>query len=121
MTLADSLRRLGLPAPDAPSDGELQLKPVTVRLRVEAVNERAGTRVLVADARPGGRDRFEVELSPAAVAALARIGVSDLARHFTGREVEVRGRVERTSVWIEPVYVVSAIGVESLDQILAVR
>jgi hypothetical protein len=100
---------------------EGMLKPVTVRLKIGAVEKRIGGWVLVADAKLEGRDRFEVELSPAAAADFARLGVSDLVSHFEGREVEVRGRVGGIGVWSEPMYFIKVIRVESLDQIRGVR
>jgi hypothetical protein len=100
---------------------EAWLHPSTIKLRVGDVTRRGDNWVLVADAELEGRDRFEVELSSAVIAEFARIGVADPAAHFVGREVEVRGQVSRSAVWIEPVYFIGALRVDSLDQIRAVR
>ena len=100
---------------------EGMLKPVTVKLQIGTVEKRSGGWVLIANAKLEGRDRFEVELSPAVAADFARIGVSDLVSHFEGREIEVRGRIGGMSVWSEPMYFIKVIRVESLDQFRAVR
>ena len=113
------------PRPLSPAEAayslEGMLNPVTVKLKIGTVEKRVGGWVLVADANLEGRDRFEVELSPAVVADFARVGVSDVASHFEGREIEVRGRIGGTSVWSEPMYFIKVIRVESLDQFRAVR
>src|SRR5688500_10839157 len=59
------------PGPLSPAEAmnsiEAWLHPSTVKLRVAEVTKRADNWVLVADAELEGRDRFEVELSPAVI------------------------------------------------------
>jgi hypothetical protein len=110
-----------LSAAEAAYSLEGMLNPVTVELTIGAVEKRSKGWVLIADAKLEGRDCFEVELSPAVVADLARLGVADPASHFEGRTVEVHGRIGGTTVWSEPVYFIKVIRLEGLDQIRAVR
>lgn len=110
-----------LSATEAASSLDARQKPVTVRLRIGSVEKRTGGWVLVAGDKLEYGARFEVRLSPAAAADFARLGVSDLAGHFAGREVEVRGRVGWTVVWIHPAYDLYIVDIESLDQFRAVR
>jgi hypothetical protein len=75
---------------------------------------------LYADELPN-RNLFAVELSRETRAALKQRGVSDLAKHFTGKEVEFEGRIKVTLLWCFPARDLYTMRVESLEQLRAIR
>lgn len=102
--------------------GPITTEEVVVELRVRVVAEgNPGKSFLYADAQLPERVDFAVELSRGARAAFERIGVVDLAEHFAGKELEVRGRVAMTTVWCFPSRDLYTVRVESLDQFRAIR
>jgi hypothetical protein len=95
---------------------------VVVKLRVKVVAQSNPQKAfLYADADLPERVDFAVEVSDDAKTALERIGVVDLAEHFTGKEVVVGGRITMTTIWCFPSRDLYSIRVESLDQFVAVR
>src|SRR5215469_12356519 len=73
---------------------------VVVKLRVKVVAESNPQQsFLYADADLPERVDFAVEVSDDAKTALERVGVVDLAEHFTGKEVVVGGRIAMTTIW----------------------
>jgi hypothetical protein len=94
---------------------------VLVRFRVRDVAEsNPEWTFLYADELPN-RNLLAVKLSRAARAALKQRGVPDLAKHFTGKEVEIAGRIEVTMVWCFPACELYTLRVESLEQFRAIR
>ena len=66
-----------------------------VRYPVTAVTQAGdGVRLRVKSDLTSWRDTYHIHLSPAVVAEFRRLGVSDLAAHFNGRVVQVRGQQE---------------------------
>jgi hypothetical protein len=91
---------------------------VVVKLRVRVVaKSNPESAFLYADAELPERVDFAVELSRAARATFERVGGTDLSEHFTGKEVEVRGRVKMTTIWCFPSRDLYSVRVESPDQL----
>jgi hypothetical protein len=94
---------------------------VVVRFRVRDVAESNRDWTFLYADELSDRTNFAVELSREARAALKRRGVSDVAKHFTGKEVEFEGRVKVVRLWCFPVCDLYTLRVESLEQLLAIR
>ncbi len=82
-------------------------KSVTVRFHVAGVNvvnvsdpnDASQRWELTAESNSNRLfSNFSVVLTPEALAALKRLGVVDVAKHFTGKLIEVTGRVHATSL-----------------------
>jgi hypothetical protein len=94
---------------------------VLVRFRVRDVADgNPDWTYLYADELPG-RNLFAVEFSRAAKAALRQRGVSDLAKHFRGKEVEFAGPIKVTMLWCFPACELYTLRVENLEQFSAIR
>ena len=94
---------------------------VVVKYRVRDVAEsNPDWTYLYADELPY-RTHFAVELSRAARAALNERGVSDLAKYFTGKEVEFAGRIKVTMLWCFSACDLYTLRVENLEQFRAIR
>jgi hypothetical protein len=100
-----------------PFSGEVVVK---LRVRVVAASNPESA-FLYADAELPERVDFAVELSRAARAVFERAGGADLSEHFTGQEVEVRGRVKVTTIWCFPSRDLYSVRVESPDQLRVVE
>jgi hypothetical protein len=90
---------------------------VVVKYRVRDVAESNSDWTYLYADELSDRTHFAVELSRAARAALKERGVSDLAKYFTGQEVEFAGRIKVTLLWCFPACDLYTLRVDSLEQI----
>ena len=66
---------------------------------------------------PELRDRVEVRLTPGLIAKLKRLGIQDVAAHFQGREIRVKGKGDSTLYLCFPAVAVYTVLVERLEDI----
>jgi hypothetical protein len=103
--------------------------PVTVRCGICSV---ASQSVITADGksyenivlRPDDDStRFSIALTPKAQAAMKRLGIDSLEKHFRGKVVKVQGKIGLTSLnlYASPSVHFYDVLVDNLDQILEVR
>jgi hypothetical protein len=71
----------------------------------------------------GKHASFDVAILPEAQAALRRLGITDFARHFTGKEVEIRGPLTSIGTFLygSPAEWAYYVNVKSLEQFRSVK
>ncbi|WP_299461990.1 hypothetical protein [uncultured Gimesia sp.] len=67
--------------------------------------------------------QFYIAITPQAEKAFQRLGVFDLKQHFTGKEIEVRGRLNVTyrAIYASPTFYKYHIDISDLDQFRVVE
>ena len=102
--------------------------PLTVRCRVGSVRSQKTTDpanrtyeqfILYPVNGESKEGSFYVVISPKAEKALKRLGLSDLRKHFTGKEIEIRGKLNATylTIYASPAVLMYHIDITNLKQI----
>lgn len=112
---------------------ELYRKELTVRLRVSAtpaetvINVPKNTKykqIRILPQSAGIKNAtFHVNITPEAEKDFKRLGITDLHKHFEGKEIEVKGYVEATlmQLYLSPTFYFYHINIHDLDQIRMIK
>ncbi len=108
--------------------------PVLLRFRVGAVGvqrvedfatKKASQRIILYTGAASAKQHasLDVALLPQAQASLRRLGITDFAKHFVGREIEVRGRLTSvlTILYASPTEYSYYVEVDALNQFGSVK
>jgi hypothetical protein len=113
-------------------NGTTERSPICVRFRVESVNTQTVTDsdnrtfeqfILHPASGDTKQSSFHVAIAPTCKKELNRLGIVDLKKHFTGKVVELKGRLDVTplTLYSSKQLLCYSISVDTLDQIHSVK